>query len=92
VAERAGVSIGSQYQYFADKEAIFQALQRRHRDQVMPLIEHALARLTEPSLDLVDGTVMLMRAMLELHREDLFDALTCMLRGLFAPWGRRRHG
>jgi AcrR family transcriptional regulator len=67
VAERAGVSIGSLYQYFASKEAIFQALQRRHRDQVMPLIQHALAHMTDPSLDMVDAIVMLMRAMLELH-------------------------
>src|ERR1017187_3771063 len=44
VAERAGVSIGSLYQYFPNKEAIFAALQERHRDQVMPLIQHTLAR------------------------------------------------
>jgi len=48
VAERAGASIGSVYQYFPNKEAIFASLQERHRDQVMPLIQHTLARLADP--------------------------------------------
>lgn len=34
VAERAGVSIGSLYQYFPDKDAILVALQDRHLDQI----------------------------------------------------------
>jgi AcrR family transcriptional regulator len=69
VAERAGVSIGSLYQYFPNKEAIFASLQERHRDQVIPLIQHMLARLADPGLDLVDVMVGLMRAMAELHAD-----------------------
>ncbi len=69
VAERAGVSIGSLYQYFPNKEAIFAALQERHRDQVMPLIQHTLARLADPGLDMVDVMVGLTRAMAELHAD-----------------------
>jgi AcrR family transcriptional regulator len=69
VAERAGVSIGSLYQYFPNKEAIFAALQERHRDQVMPLIQHTLARLADPGLDMVDVLVGLMRAMADLHAD-----------------------
>jgi len=34
IAEVAGVSIGSVYQYFPDKQAIFVALHQRHIDQV----------------------------------------------------------
>jgi AcrR family transcriptional regulator len=69
VAERAGVSIGSLYQYFPNKDAIFEALQEKHRDQVMPLVQHTLDNLAaEPSVDLLDGIVALMRAMVELHQ------------------------
>jgi AcrR family transcriptional regulator len=70
VAERAGVSIGSLYQYFSNKEAIFAALQKQHRHQMMPLIHHALASLADPAVDIVERTVVLMRAMVELHRGD----------------------
>ena len=69
VAEHAGVSIGSLYQYFPDKDAIFATLQERHRDQVIPLIQHTLARLADPGLDMVDVMVGLMRAMAELHAD-----------------------
>ena len=69
VAERAGASIGSVYQYFPNKEAIFASLQERHRDQVMPLIQHTIARLGDPGLDVVDAMVGLVRAMAELHAD-----------------------
>jgi AcrR family transcriptional regulator len=67
VADRAGVSIGSLYQYFPNKDAIFKMLQERHRDQVMPLVMHMLARLADPELDMVVVMVGLMRAMADLH-------------------------
>lgn len=69
VAERAGVSIGSLYQYFPNKEAIFEALQERHRDEVMPLIRHSLDHLAQnPRLDMVESIVTLMRALVELQQ------------------------
>ena len=40
IAEAAGVSIGSLYQYFPDKDALLAALQRRHVDE---LRRHLLA-------------------------------------------------
>ena len=39
IAEVAGVSIGSVYQYFPDKGAIFAALHRRHIDEIDRLIQ-----------------------------------------------------
>ena len=70
VAERAGASIGSVYQYFPNKESIFEALQERHRDQVMPLIQHTIARLGDASVDIAAAIVGLVRAMAELHASD----------------------
>jgi AcrR family transcriptional regulator len=59
IAEVAGVSIGSVYQYFPDKASIFNALHQRHIDQIdrtvqSKLVEHASSPLED-----------LMRAMIE---------------------------
>jgi AcrR family transcriptional regulator len=43
IAERAGVSIGSLYQYFADKEAIVEAVAERERDKVVTTILKSLS-------------------------------------------------
>ncbi len=42
IAERAGVSIGSLYQYFSDKEAIVQAIAERERDKIVAIIVKSL--------------------------------------------------
>ena len=68
IAEVAGVSIGSVYQYFPDKRAIFAALHERHIEQIdrmveRTLVEHAASRLTELMMALIEG-------MLEAHRAD----------------------
>lgn len=42
ITERAGISIGSPYQYFPNKEAIVTALRSRHVDEVSAIIETAL--------------------------------------------------
>lgn len=68
VAEVAGVSIGSVYQYFPDKQAIFLALHRRHIDQVdrviqTALVEHAAAPLDELMQAMIE-------AMIEAHSSD----------------------
>src|SRR5271154_4085726 len=45
IAEVAGVSIGSVYQYFPDKRAIFVALHERHIQEIDRLVEHASSSL-----------------------------------------------
>jgi AcrR family transcriptional regulator len=75
IAEVAGVSIGSIYQYFPDKQAIFMALHARHVDQIGSLVERAvLERAAAPLPELVRGLV---EAMIEAHTDDpeLFELL-----------------
>ena len=41
VAERAGVSVGTLYQYFPNKSALLRAVLKRHFDHVLEAVEHA---------------------------------------------------
>jgi AcrR family transcriptional regulator len=59
IAEVAGVSIGSVYQYFPDKRSIFIALHQRHIEQIDRLVETQLFKHAASPLD------VLMRAMIE---------------------------
>src|SRR6187551_3920376 len=61
IAEAAGVSIGSLYQYFPNKKAIFSALHARHVEDVHQVIERTMVERSR-SLDgftrtLVEGLV-----------------------------------
>jgi AcrR family transcriptional regulator len=68
IAEVAGVSIGSVYQYFPDKGAIFSALHRRHIEEIDRMIEVQLLRHATSSLD--DLIHALIEAMVEAHSAD----------------------
>lgn len=62
IAEVAGVSVGSLYQYFPDKRAILTALHDRHVDDVQRVIgqttaDYASAELQEFTCELVQGLV-----------------------------------
>jgi AcrR family transcriptional regulator len=48
VAERAGVSIGSLYQYFPNKESLLLALAEHHAREVMQLAQHHLVGIGDP--------------------------------------------
>lgn len=65
IAELAGVSIGSLYQYFPDKQAIFLALHQRHVRQVDRLIETTLV--TGIGSALAERLTALMAALVDLH-------------------------
>ena len=43
VAERAGVSVGSLYQYFPNKEALIAVLIERHADEIVGIMQRALS-------------------------------------------------
>ncbi len=68
VAERAGVSVGSLYQYFPNKDALIAALHARHVAQMKAVIDDALTRAMSVSLD--EGLAELIAAAVEAHRVD----------------------
>jgi AcrR family transcriptional regulator len=70
IAERAGVSIGSLYQYFANKEAILAALLERHQREVHAVVERSLAELEDPRVSLSTGLGALLTRLVDLHAAD----------------------
>jgi AcrR family transcriptional regulator len=72
IAETAGVSVGSLYQYFPNKRAIFTALYDRHVDEVQRIIKQTMADFASAPLDefareLVLGLVNAHTEVPELH-------------------------
>ena len=68
IAETAGVSIGSVYQYFPNKRAIYVALHERHIRQVDAALEGCLADETEMTLE--EFVASLLLSMIQLHDAD----------------------
>lgn len=66
VAERAGVGVGSVYQYFPNKDALVAALHERHADQMREAIDNVLASARPRTLR---GHVQaIVQALLQAHR------------------------
>jgi AcrR family transcriptional regulator len=68
VAERAGVSIGSLYQYFPNKDALMVALIHRQQRVQLANVQAALAALADTDLETAVRT--LVRAAMQHHRDD----------------------
>lgn len=71
VAEAAGVSIGSLYQYFPDKQALVEAIRQRHLNDVLAVLPAAdadAAPLPQLVADLVDGMIAAHSVHPALHR------------------------
>ncbi len=68
VAKRAGVSVGSLYQYFPNKAAILGRLIERHIADVEPAIERSLDELADPSVPYAVALRRLFARLIELHR------------------------
>jgi AcrR family transcriptional regulator len=88
VADRAGFSIGSLYQYFPNKEAIVGELWRRHAEAMVDIIERAVA---DTSVDDALSTIIpiAVGGMVDAHRTeaDLQAPLRSLTRNLpFPDW------
>ena len=70
IATRAGVSIGSLYQYFPNKESILVALRAEHMRQVGAVVERFLTRLDDPAQPLADALRVLFHELMETHAVD----------------------
>jgi AcrR family transcriptional regulator len=68
IAEVAGVSIGSVYQYFPDKRAIFVALHQRHLEEIDRIVETKLVEHATSSLE--DLVRAMIEAMIDAHTTD----------------------
>jgi AcrR family transcriptional regulator len=70
VAAKAGVSIGSLYEYFPSKDAILVALVVRHLDDAERELGRAVGEIGDALLSLEDTIGLLVRTMVELHARD----------------------
>jgi AcrR family transcriptional regulator len=68
IAETAGVSIGSVYQYFPNKHALFVALHERHIGLVAAVLQKRLTECAESSLEHLVAS--LLDGMIEAHTVD----------------------
>jgi AcrR family transcriptional regulator len=65
IAERAGISIGSLYQYFPNKESLMAALIEQHSNEMAELVETKLNNLFDSPLEIV--VPELIRAVIAAH-------------------------
>lgn len=68
IAEVAGVSIGSLYQYFPNKESLVDELRQRYEAQFLERMIRALG--SSASLPLREGVREFARFIIDIHRED----------------------
>jgi AcrR family transcriptional regulator len=69
VAARAGVSIGSLYQYFPNKQALLVSLLEEHLARVHPLVARSLEELADPAVPFVEAMRRMFVSLLALHHD-----------------------
>jgi AcrR family transcriptional regulator len=68
IAAKAGVSVGSLYQYFPCKEALVAAVMERHNQELMKIVRGALAEVA--ALPIEQAARKLVAAAIQAHRTD----------------------
>lgn len=87
IAEKAGVSIGSLYQYFPNKEAIMAKLMDKYTERQLKLVEKALAK-NEPQ-NLKEAIQVIIEVILKSKSHQL--QLTKVIAENFSKLGRVEH-
>jgi AcrR family transcriptional regulator len=70
IAERAGVSIGSLYQYFPNKTAILVRLLEEHIEGVRPVVDRSIQELQDTEIPFDDAVRRLFRRLVEAHSDN----------------------
>lgn len=68
IALKAGVSIGSLYQYFPNKEALVRALNDRHTHEILALLQARVAEVWNAPMEV--AVKALVHAMVDVHQVD----------------------
>ncbi|MBF6139410.1 TetR/AcrR family transcriptional regulator [Nocardia farcinica] len=69
IAERAGLSIGTLYQYFPNKEALLHALAARHLAEAQERLMPLLAELRRSAPEFEETVRQVLEAVVDLHRD-----------------------
>jgi AcrR family transcriptional regulator len=67
IAERAGVSVGSLYQYFPNKDSLLAGLLAQHHADVARVVDGALVLLADPTVPIEDCLRRLVQDLVALH-------------------------
>ncbi len=69
IAHRAGVSIGSLYQYFPNKDAILAGLREQHLSDVQIVVDRSMRELADVNVPIGQALGSLLRGLINLHEE-----------------------
>jgi AcrR family transcriptional regulator len=72
IAEQAGVAVGTIYNYFEDKDRLFEALFTRRREGLLAEVDAAMKQhRAEPFADQLNGFILALFAYFDVHRDFL---------------------